>query len=293
MDFIPYGGGHPAFKIGLKPLAVENWIHVDDQLSRYLEEKERLYAKHPELVFLAKEDSLGGQQEVLDLLADHLPRTFPDSYRRDDGKMLVAGREVDLKKTALPLLTAARLVQEDLLLMRWSEQGWYLAAGSLCFPSSWSLQEKFGNPLHIIHKPVPQFGSGSRNAVLIERIFDNLQVDQPVWRMNWSIYDDDDLYHPTRHTEGFRQGGDALAKFIRVEYQTLRKLPVSGDILFTVRILINPLEHIAELPDCCGICEGFIRLLLALDAEQLAYKGLTDGRDQLVERLREMAVGNG
>ena len=42
--------------------------------------------------------------------------------------------------------------------MRRGEDGWRLAAGSLCFPSSWSLDEKFGRPLQEIHAPVPGFG---------------------------------------------------------------------------------------------------------------------------------------
>mgnify|MGYP000846223527 CR=1 FL=1 len=44
------------------------------------------------------------------------------------------------------------------------EGGWRLAAGSLCFPSSWSLVEKFGKPLQDIHAPVPGFGPGTRSA---------------------------------------------------------------------------------------------------------------------------------
>jgi hypothetical protein len=47
---------------------------------------------------------------------------------------------------AMPLKAAALLVQEDLILMRKGEDGWRLAAGSLCFPSSWTLTEKFGRP---------------------------------------------------------------------------------------------------------------------------------------------------
>ncbi|TIU52784.1 MAG: DUF3445 domain-containing protein, partial [Mesorhizobium sp.] len=65
---------------------------------------------------------------------------------------------------AAPLVQASLLVQEDLILMRRDESGWRLAAGSLCFPSSWSLLEKFGKPLQQIHAPVPGFGPGTRPA---------------------------------------------------------------------------------------------------------------------------------
>ena len=62
------------------------------------------------------------------------------------------------------------------MLMRRGEDGWRLAAASLCFPSSWSLEEKFGRPLQDIHTPVPGFGRGTRTADIIHRIFDNLAV---------------------------------------------------------------------------------------------------------------------
>ena len=80
--------------------------------------------------------------------------------------------------------------------MRRGEDGWRLAAASLCFPSSWSLEEKFGKPLQDIHTPVPGFGRGTRTADIIHRIFDNLAVAQPVERLNWSLQAGADLYQP-------------------------------------------------------------------------------------------------
>ncbi|TIO94692.1 MAG: DUF3445 domain-containing protein, partial [Mesorhizobium sp.] len=95
---------------------------------------------------------------------------------------------------------ASLLVQEDLIIMRRGDNGWRLAAGSLCFPSSWSLQEKFGKPLQQIHAPVPGFGPGTRPADLINRMFDGLQ-GQAVERFNWSIQAGDALYHPLSNGE--------------------------------------------------------------------------------------------
>src|SRR5690606_30629441 len=99
-----------------------------------------------------------------------------------------------------PLKAASLSIQEDLVLMRKSEDGWRLAAASLCFPSSWSLAEKFGRPLAGIHEPVPRFGRDTRNAELIERMFDKLQ-GQIVLRWNWSLQNNPALYHPLSKTE--------------------------------------------------------------------------------------------
>ena len=193
---------------------------------------------------------------------------------------------------------ASLLVQEDLILMRRDERGWRLAAGSLCFPSSWSLREKFGKPLQEIHEPVPGFGPGTRPAELINRMFDGLQ-GQAVERFNWSIQADDRLYHPLSNVERIDRAtnrpsrfpdGDVNAHaFIRVERQTLRKLPASRDILFTIRIHLDPLKVLDAHPGRAALAASFAQQLLALDQQQLDYKGLTADRDRLVAFLGRMA----
>ena len=68
-------------------------------------------------------------------------------------------------------------------------------------------------------------------------MFDNLQPERPVFRFNWSINPDADLYYPASKAHGALPAGHDLSlerTFARVERQTLRRLPVTGDILFTV-----------------------------------------------------------
>src|SRR4051794_11701829 len=168
----PYDGSSRLFQIGLKPLALADWIDVDERLPAYLGEKDRLFAERPDEVFAAEPGTEAAQREVLELLAAHLPARFPEIYRRVGEAISVApDRLVPLAGNEPPLLTAARLVEDDLVLMRRGETGWRLAAASLSFPSSWSLREKFGRTIHEVHGPVPGFGGGSRNAELIARMF--------------------------------------------------------------------------------------------------------------------------
>ena len=69
-------------------------------------------------------------------------------------------------------------------------------------------------------------------------MFDRIQPSNPVKRFNWSLYTDGALYHPA--SSGERDVRPEHA-FLRVERQTLRKMPVSGDVLFTIRIHLDPL----------------------------------------------------
>jgi dimethylamine monooxygenase subunit A len=286
----PYDGSSKLFQIGLKPLDVSDWIDADDRLAADLAEKERLAATRWDDVFAAEDGTDAAQSEVLALLVEHLPARFPALYRHEDGAMLVAGRRVPLD-AAPALWTAARLVQEDLVLMRRGETGWRLAAASLSFPSSWRLADKFRRPIHEVHAPVPGFGDGTRNAELIARMFDNMRPEQPMIRWNWSVYGDAELFHPHNSPERrFGDGARAESVFLRVERQTLRLLPQSPDILFTIRIIVDPLEALERHSDAPRIAASLIDQLMALSTEQVDYKGMTLERDRLVDRLREIAV---
>ena len=298
----PYDGSSKPFTIGLKPLELKDWIEIDENLEAYLDEKAHLYATIPERIFVEEADTREAQGEVLDLIAAHLaaelPRIAPGKRERE---LVAAGlRRIAAATDAAepPLRTASLLVQEDLILMRKGENGWRLAAGSLCFPSSWSLVEKFGHPLQDIHAPVPGFGRGTRNADLITRMFDSLQ-GQGVIRWNWSLQANADLYHPLSNDQRneraqkrpskFAGDENFASAFIRVERQTLRKLPKSGDILFTIRIYLNPLAVLQRHPDRATLAASFAEQLSGLDIAQLDYKGLTADRDRLVARLGQMA----
>ncbi len=285
----PYDGSSRLFAIGLKPLDLSGWIEADERLAADLAEKERLAATRWNEVFAAEPGTEAAQAEVLALLAAHLSARFPQLYRREGGTMQVGGRAVPLDATPA-LWTAARLVQEDLVLMRRGAAGWRLAAASLSFPSSWKLSEKFGRPIHEMHAPVPGFGQGTRNAELIARMFDKMRPETPMIRWNWSVYGDAELFHP--HNSPARRFGDgerAENVFLRVERQTLRHLPQSRDILFTIRIIVDPLEELERHSDAPRIATALIDQLGSFNAEQLDYKGMTLERDRLVARLREIA----
>lgn len=292
----PYDGSAKPFTIGLQQLDLNDWIEVDDHLGPYLSEKDRLFSAHPHKVFVEESATRHAQREVLDLLVEHLPQRFPDIYRRHADTMeIVTDSSGNTRHIALhhgvnqPLRTAASLVQEDLLLMSRNEESWRLSAASLSFPSSWSLADKFGRSMNDIHAPVPDFHAGTRNADLINRMFDNLRPDRSVWRINWSLQADGNLYHPipsVHKNSAYGSGALYDRTFIRIERQTLRKLPVSGDILFTIRIHLNPVDALRRHPDGIRLSGQLAEQIEALDEVKLNYKGLTKIRDDLLAELR-------
>lgn len=282
------------FQIGLKPLLPQHWIAPPRDLARYLAEKHRLWREVPDRVFMAEAGTEVAQAELLERLAKHLTTDHAGTWRQEGNGIVPAGAPaINLTDETLPpLMRAALLVSDDLVLMRRGDEGWRLAAASLSFPSAWSLAEKFGRPMHEVHAPVPGFSTGTRNAELIARMFDNLRPETPVIRWNWSLFGDDRLYHPEAgHPDRprFGDGTRAAHAFLRVERQTLARLPQSRDIVFTIGIHVDPLDALAGLDDGASRARALHEQISSLSPEQVAYKGLTLERDLVLARLAEIA----
>lgn len=278
---MPYGGMHKPFAIGLSQLPLSQWLEPDDELGRYLDEKAALLKKDAENVFRADEDTLPAQREALSLISDHLAKYHADRFQRTGDRITAgSGHSVSLSdETIPPLMRAGLMIQDDLAILCKRGNEWHLAAGFIAFPSSWLLAEKAGRPMSGVHETVPGFQAGTRNAKLVERIFDNLKPDLPAERFNWSFKGSPSLaMPPLKEVDGdpFRPVRPIAANFIRVERQTLRRLPQTGAVLFTIRIYSDPLAVIARHKEAERIARAMMAQLQALTREERAYKGMTD-----------------
>ncbi|UYN98709.1 MAG: DUF3445 domain-containing protein [Devosia sp.] len=290
----PYDGSAPLFRIGTRPLDPADWLEPDQAMADQLREKHRLFRDQERAVFAQLPGSSAAQAELLALLAGYLPARFPERWQRQGPAMHVVptGATVALDDGASPLAIAARLVQDDLMLLQRQDQGWHLVAASLCFPSSWRLADKIGQRLDAIHTPVPGFGPGTRQAEIMARMFDAMRPETPMIRWNFSLYGDDRLFHPDSagpDAPRFGSGQRADPVFLRVERQTLRKLPETGAIAFTIRISIDPIEKLEAHADGAKIAASLMDQIAALTPEQLDYKGLSQEKARLLTRLGEMA----
>lgn len=285
----PYDGSTRPFTVGLKPIGEEVWLEPDRFLDAHLAEKERLFSLDLPAVFRAEHATDDAQREVLDLVADNLKRFHPRTYAFERASATIGetGRTIVLNEEPA-LLTASKLVQEDLVIMRSGPDGYRLVAASVCFPSSWRLSEKIGRSMSGIHAGVPDF-NGARMGQVVARLFENLTTDQLVCRFNWSIYPDANLHHPMPEGIPFTVTDETLARlFLRVERQTLRRLAGSGDILFTIRIHHDPLAMLAEQDDRKRIASDLRGQLLKLTEDQLDYKGMIRARDEIAATLARL-----
>lgn len=291
----PFDGSKKPFTVSLAQLDLDNWIEPDRDLALTLPQRAALLREKREVVFREEPDTRTAQREVLDLVVAHVLTHAPELYRLDGRRLTVlpAGLTVDLDDPyEAPLAIAGRIVSDDLLMLRKSEAGYRLVAAVLCFPSAWSLTEKFGATLDGLHANVP--GYPGKMAMVMNRIFDNLKVEQPVWRVNWSIYPDAELHHPEskeRPRDWFDDPANlAPEAFVRMERQTLRRLPQSGDILFGIRVHVDPFDAFRRHPEGGRLAASLREQILGLNAEQLAYKALTQHRDAIARALEIIAL---
>jgi hypothetical protein len=149
-----------------------------------------------------------------------------------------------------------------------------IIAGVVCFPSGWSLPEKLGRGIVAAHEPVPEFASVL--ATPTQHLLTRLKIDRPVWRMNWGIRPSNQLDQSPRHS-GYLSQQQLLVTadnagercFLRIERQTLSRLPQSGNILFTIH------THHASLNQLTLDQTRMLRKTLqTCPRETVTYKGL-------------------
>ena len=179
---------------GVLPLVGDGWISVDDAFAAQMAERDRLIATMPGVVHAMDAGARPAAEELYARVLGKLAvtagyRVAAAAVLRPDGVEVALDPEV-------PLLTLGRLVQEDLCLMQRRGDEYVLSGAVLCFPASWYLDEKLGRALVGIHARVAHYTDDLARRV--QRMFEVIRVDQPLYRMNALVYTDPALHQPRR-----------------------------------------------------------------------------------------------
>ncbi|WP_421118837.1 heme-dependent oxidative N-demethylase family protein [Aquihabitans daechungensis] len=266
--------GPPWLAMGLARIQEAAWLLPDGHRDAELAQRGALLDQSPGEVFAALPGTEAASAEVLAMVR---------SWEHDHGPDL-AGRPID--RSQHPLEAAGRRTQEDLVLMVPHADGHHLDAAVLCFPSHWRLADKVGGSATAIHAPVP--GYEVELAEKVDRFLDRLRPGVIVARRNWSVHGDAELHAPVPPADPVPVAVDEVARslWLRSERQTLRRLPDSGAVLFTIRVQQAPFAAFAAFP------EAAVRLADRLDAqpdELTAMNGLAPHRGAAVDWLRRVA----
>ncbi|WP_374405856.1 DUF3445 domain-containing protein [Pelagerythrobacter sp.] len=213
-ELLPKARGGGVLKMGLAALADDEWLQPEPDLAA----REEGFAAFPEGVQLDPEAEAPGR-ELAAMLG-------------------VAG--------GLPEAATARWEDMCLLTKREEEDFYRLVGAAVAFPSDWRPAEKMGLPLAAMHAPIQGFAEQLASGV--DHFMLKLRPGRIFGRCNWFIAATPELRWIAR-PDAFAHvtpdnAGETL--FVRSERQTLRRLPETGAILFTIGVYVSPLAELSD-----------------------------------------------
>ncbi len=265
-EYLPVDARGWRLAMGLRPLDLAQWLEVDDRRDAELAEKAALLATRRDAVVATRPAGDAGSAELLAAVVDWLGAQHPGLARGVD-----AGEH--------PVVAASRLVQEDLCVLVRAD-AWRLEAACVCFPSRWRLADKIGTTLDEIHSPVP--GYDAELARPTASVFDRLKPDRSFWRLNWTLLDAPDLHQPDSARAA--AASDPTRWWFRVERQTIRALPASAAVVFTIRTYVTQLTDLLARHE--GLGADLVSALEGAPEATQSYKGWVGVAERLREALR-------
>ena len=212
-------------RLGTFPVEISNWLSRDAETELTINLKKKLLSTRRDEVVALRPGGDDVAQEAAQIVSQW------------------AGVELALRGIDA-LVEASLLVADDLAVLQpvkspdGAEQ-MLLTAAVVCCPSRWMLSEKMGQDMLAIHAPVAKYAEHVGAAV--DTYFERITAEKTVWRSNWIIQDHPALFQPRIPSAPLVKSPDQL--WIRMERQTLRRLPKTGGILFTIRGYQQPLPE--------------------------------------------------
>ncbi|MFM8942765.1 MAG: heme-dependent oxidative N-demethylase family protein [Acidimicrobiaceae bacterium] len=254
-------------RLGTFPVEITNWLLRDAEFDLTLQLKKKLLATR--------------RNEVVGL------QPGGNEVAQEAAQLVCEWVGVELRSSGVnALVEASLLVADDLAVLQpvkshdGSEQ-LLLNAAVVCCPSRWMLSEKMGHNMLAIHEPVAKYADQVGAAV--DTYFQRLTVEKPVWRSNWIIQDHPALFQPQIPSGPLVKTPDEL--WIRMERQTLRRLPKTGGILFTIRGYQQPLpEYLSRSKQ---IAQNTRTLVERLPEDVAQYKSVLKYRPAIMNWINQ------
>lgn len=247
---------HP--KTALMKFDPDYWVELENNYTKTMTARLALLTQHPTRIFFHNTSSLLATRELMEMVLTFLTHRYPQHFRLSSSCTLFHN---NLLNTTTPLLTTHPLqvlfnnVPEDYCLMLRNESDgfYYLRAAMTCSSVGWNIGQHRDKVLRSIHTHVPDY---AKMAMSMDRWFGKIGADQPVMRCSWSLEDWDVMFttpevEPDWTRSAFADKPDRLTVGdirLRCDAQTLRRLPISGAVVFNFKVIITPLEELRDEP---------------------------------------------
>ncbi|CDK29336.1 unnamed protein product [Kuraishia capsulata CBS 1993] len=277
-------------------LDVNHWLDMDKYYVDYIKEKERVYHRYGDENIGWLPGSELACRELMDMVRDHMLKRYPLLFTSEDEgqhvKNELTGELLDMTEPLKehPLIYVSKMAKEDfyIVLKNKDDGKHYLMAAAVPFPGgSFGIKNKLGKHLDIIHSEVPYYESKLKPSM--EKWFAKMAPADLVERASWYISWDHKLLCNNVYAlqDGAKVDSDIEpTEFnVRVERQTLRRLPKSDAIIFTNHPVFYNIDEMKDEP----LIPSLIRKIIFEAPEGICkYKNFASFRDHLVPYLDEL-----
>lgn len=179
--------------MGIRKMDWNEWIEMDSNFVPYHDAKVAELQKDvmSRVQYVDNEATRLACFEVLDELTRYLTHRYPEVFQLYNGHIhnTVTGErfKYPAANPTEAMVVAAKLVQDDLVIMVKNDDGHYhIDGGAVCLPGFWRLTEKFRMSLDELHieAGVPHYREKLQKAM--NRFFENMTCEKPVIRNNVS-----------------------------------------------------------------------------------------------------------
>ncbi|KAL4876260.1 hypothetical protein BJY04DRAFT_231730 [Aspergillus karnatakaensis] len=283
--------------MGLRSMKWDEWIELDNHYLRYHTDKARRIAERGEKCCYTAPEAYPAAIELLEELVSYLPQRYPTLFKPTPTGIhnLLTNETFNITQRPLPedpITTCARLIQDDIALMLEKPDGeYYLLSGAILLAGFWRLSDKYGMRLSEIHTSgdVPGYKEKLEKGMM--NFFRRLKPEDPVVRNNYFIQVDESL--PWSYSIGSEDSevvswntaekNKAIENhYFRSERQSLRRLPRTGAVVFTIRTYFGPITSVVEEEFVPGRLASAIR---SWGEDVSRYKGRERYGDVLLEYL--------
>lgn len=193
-----------------------------------------------------------------------------------------------------PFEYMSRQVQGDFVLLDQRDETLYADAGFVTSQADWSLAFNVGMSWREWHAPVPRATElGVMDRAL--KYLLNLQLGSPVRRLNWTMtinprLDTSPENYPFWGADRNAVDSNNVADkvHLRVELQTLFRLPRSNAIVFSIRCYLMSLRELATYPRWA---KRLYRVQKGMHPDLIEYKGMTKFHPLMVDWLAKFDDG--
>lgn len=292
-------------------LDINHWLDMDKYYWHYIEEKQRVWQKYGKENIDWLPEGYEPSLELMEMVTNHLLKRYPLLFtlledKGDRGKVVkneltreVLDMTLPLKEH--PLMYVTKMAKEDFyVVMKNPKDGLhYLVAAAVPFPGgSFGISNKIGKHLDIIHEEVPYYHEKLKKSM--ERWFERLTPSGPVERASWYITWDhklrqNNVYHPD--SDKVKEEAKTYSPEdynVRVERQTLRKLPKSQAIIFTNHPIFYSIEEMKDEPMIPSLLRKIIyeapEGIIKYKSFQLYRDHIAGYLDGLIKRQKDLGI---